>query len=63
MSAKEDLINLQKEYIKLLEKALNDVAPYLYVHSIEADAEDVEKGEELRLKIFDLENAIANEFP
>lgn len=51
----KSLIECQREYIALLEKALADNAAFLYVHGRHAKITDIEKGIELRKKIKELE--------
>ena len=51
MADKDKLIELQKEYIKLLEKALSETHSIAAVHHYKADEHDIKKGELLRKEI------------
>ena len=44
-----------KEYIALLEKALNDCAGFMLAHGMQGSIEEAKKGEELRALIDKLE--------
>ena len=48
---KNKLIELQKEYIKLLEKALSETHPIAHNHHYRANEKDILKGELLRSEI------------
>ena len=45
------LIELQKEYIKLLEDELSKITPIAIIHHYEVNKDDINKGEMLRTKI------------
>ena len=51
MEYKDKLIELQKEYIKLLEKALVETHSIAVMHHYKADDYDIKKGELLRKEI------------
>lgn len=48
---KDKLIDLQKEYIKLLEKALSESNSIAAIHGYMANKDDIKKGELLREEI------------
>jgi len=48
---KNKLIELQKEYIKLLEKALGETNIIASIHHYKADEYDIKKGKLLRKEI------------
>lgn len=50
-----ELITALKEYIVLLENALDKQSGFLFAHGIYSAKEDIDKGEELRAKIKELD--------
>ena len=55
MNVQSVLQKAYKEYITLLEKALNDCAGFMLAHGMQGSIEEAKKGEELRTLIDKLE--------
>jgi len=55
-SSVDNLIDLQSQYIKLLENECSSLSVFAYVNGRQSLQEDVKKGQELRDKIKELKN-------
>ena len=61
MNTKDNLIKVQKEYIKLLEKECSRLGTQMVIRPyLKPKQEDIDLGQQLRDRIIDLENEISN---